>query len=246
MDDITGRIALVTGASRGIGRAIALALARAGADVAVHYATRQSDADAAVAEIRALGRRAVAVRADLARVDDASGLVDAVERALGEIQILVNNAGIGLPKAIDALTLDDWNRHLATNLTASFIITQAALPAMRRARWGRLIEISSVAAQTGGVIGPHYAATKAGQIGLMHAYSRMLVAEGITANAIAPGRIDTDMVRQDTTSNRAAMAVPVGRHGTTDEVAAVAVLLARNGYMTGQTINVNGGLNPSS
>lgn len=246
MDDITGRIALVTGASRGIGRAIAVALARAGADVAVHYGASHHDADAAVAEIRALGRRAVAVRADLARAEEAAGLVDAVVGALGDVQILVNNAGIAGPKPIDALTLDDWNRHVAVNLTASFIVTQAALPAMRRARWGRLIEVSSVAAQTGGVIGPHYAATKAGQIGLMHAYARMLVAEGITANAIAPGRIDTDMVRRDTVSNRAAMAVPVGRHGSVEEVAAVAVLLARNGYMTGQTINVNGGLNPSS
>ncbi|MEJ0069611.1 MAG: SDR family oxidoreductase [Pseudomonadota bacterium] len=116
---------------------------------------------------------------------------------------------------------------------------------MRRAGWGRIMAVSSIAAQTGGVIGPHYAASKAGQIGLMHSYARRLAGGGITANTIAPGRVDTDMVRNDVSPLRAALPVPVGRIGTVDEVAAIAVLLARNGYITGQTINVNVWMHPS-
>ncbi|MBI3515063.1 MAG: SDR family NAD(P)-dependent oxidoreductase [Proteobacteria bacterium] len=246
MDDITGKVALVTGGSRGIGRAIAVALARAGADVAVNYVASRRDADAAVAEIQALGRRAVALGADVGQPEQASALVGAAERALGPVGILVNSAGVGYALAIEDITPEIWNRTLAINLTGSFLVTQAAVPAMRRARWGRIMAISSVAAQTGGVIGPHYAASKAGQIGLMHSYARRLAGDGITANAIAPGRIDTDIVRQDTSALRAtAPAPPVGRIGTADEVAAVAVMLAHNGYITGQTININGGVHSS-
>lgn len=245
MDDLTGRIALVTGGSRGIGRAIAVALARAGADVAVNYAADATAADQVVAEIQGLGRRAVALRADVSAADQAAGLVAAATQALGPVAILVNNAGVGRTRTLDDLTAEDWHRTLAVNLTGNFLVTQAALPAMRKARWGRIIAVSSVAAQTGGIIGPHYAASKAGQIGLMHSYARRLAGEGITANVIAPGRIDTDMVRTDIAPERAAQMVPVGRIGTVEEVAAVAVLLARNGYITGQTININGGSHPS-
>jgi 3-oxoacyl-[acyl-carrier protein] reductase len=246
MDDITGKVALVTGGSRGIGRAIALELARAGADVAVNYVASRGDADTAVAEIRALGRRAVALGADVAVPDQATGLVAAAEAALGPATILVNSAGVGYALALEDITLEIWSRTLAINLTGSFLVTQAVVPAMRRARWGRIMAISSVAAQTGGVIGPHYAASKAGQIGLMHAYARRLAGDGITANAIAPGRVDTDIVRQDTSPLRRTPPPPVGRIGTVDEVAAVAVMLARNGYITGQTISVNGGAHPTS
>jgi len=245
MDDIAGRIALVTGGSRGIGRAIAVALADAGVDVAINYRVNAREAEAAVAEIQARGRRAVALRADVAHPDAAAGLIAAAEQALGPVTILVNNAGVGRSKSLDELTVEDWHATIATNLTGTFLVTQAALPAMRRAGWGRIMAVSSIAAQTGGVIGPHYAASKAGQIGLMHSYARRLAGDGITANTIAPGRIDTDMVRDDTSPLRAALPVPVGRIGTVDEVAAIAVLLARNGYITGQTINVNGGMHPS-
>ncbi|HEX9080104.1 MAG TPA: 3-oxoacyl-ACP reductase family protein [Desulfuromonadaceae bacterium] len=238
-NDLDGRIALVTGASRGIGRAIAVALGRAGADVAVNYRSNEAAALEVCAQIRGAGRRAVAVQGDVARAADVAWVVAEVRRELGPVAILVNNAGIGTMRTIEDITEQDWDEMLAVNLTAPFLVTQAALPDMRAARWGRIIGISSVAAQMGGVVGPHYAASKGGIIGLMHYYAARLAGEGITANAIAPGPVSTDMaaslpqLRPDL--------IPVGRFGTADEIAAVAVMLACNGYITGQTINVNGG-----
>ena len=132
-----------------------------------------------------------------------------------------------------------WNDTIATNLSSAFFVTQAALPAMRAQRWGRIIMLSSVAAQTGGVIGPHYAASKAGLLGLTHSYANLLAKEGITSNAIAPALIDTDMIRGNPAITP--QLIPIGRFGTSNEVAAVAVMLATNGYITGQTIGVNGG-----
>jgi 3-oxoacyl-[acyl-carrier protein] reductase len=158
---------------------------------------------------------------------------------LGPITILVNNAGIGMVRSIEEITEQDWDEMLAVNLKAPFLVTQAVLPDMRTARWGRIIGLSSVAAQLGGVVGPHYAASKGGVIGLMHYYAAHLAKEGITANAIAPGPISTDMVAG--LPGLRPEHIPVGRFGTTDEIAAVAVMLACNGYITGQTINVNGG-----
>jgi 3-oxoacyl-[acyl-carrier protein] reductase len=236
---LTGRRALVTGGSRGIGRAIAVALAAAGADVAVSYRTREADARETEAQIGALGRRAVAVRADVSHAADVSRLSEHIQRELGDVDILVNNAGATRPQPLDAITKSDWDEMIAVNLTSAFLLTQAVLPAMRRHRWGRIINLASVAAQLGGVVGPHYAASKAGLFGLTHAYAALLSKEGITVNAIAPALIATEMV----TSNPRARAdlIPVGRFGAVDEVSDVALLLAGNGYITGQTINVNGG-----
>jgi 3-oxoacyl-[acyl-carrier protein] reductase len=239
VDDITGKVALVTGASRGIGRAIAIALARAGADVAVNYRNREAEADAAVNDIRALGRRAVAIRADVSASVEAGLLVRAVEAGLGGIGILVNNAGIARPQPLEAITERDWDELVAINLKSCFLVTQAALPGMRARRWGRIINLSSVAAQTGGVVGPHYAASKAGILGLTHSYAALLAREGITANAIAPALVATGMVASNPRARTDL--IPVGRFGDVAEVADVAVMLARNGYLTGQTINVNGG-----
>lgn len=239
MDHITGKIALVTGASRGIGRAIAIALAREGADVAVNYRSREEEANAVALAIRELGRRSVAVRADVSKRDDVVRLIETVETTLGSIGILVNNAGIARPQPLEEITEQDWDDLIAANLTSCFLVTQAVLPAMRALRWGRIINVSSVAAQLGGVVGPHYAASKAGMLGLTHSYAALLAKEGITANAIAPALVETEMV----TSNLRARAdlIPVGRLGAVEEIAAIAVLLARNGYVTGQTISVNGG-----
>lgn len=236
---LTNKIALVTGASRGIGRAIAIALAAAGADVAINYRSRENEADETCAEIRKLGRRAVTVQADVSLAADVTRLVAAVETQLGSVEILVNNAGITRPQPFTEITEQDWDEILAVNLKSVFLVTQAVLPKMRAARWGRIINLSSVAAQTGGVVGPHYAASKAGIIGLTHSYANLLAKEGITVNAIAPALIATEMV----TNNPKARPdlIPVGRLGTVEEVADVAVMLARNGYVTGQTINVNGG-----
>jgi 3-oxoacyl-[acyl-carrier protein] reductase len=162
-----------------------------------------------------------------------------IEADLGQVDILVNNAGIVSAKPLPEISETDWDEMLAVNLKSAFLVIQRVLPGMRARRWGRIINLSSVAAQTGGVTGPHYAASKAGLLGLTHSYARQLVKEGITVNAIAPALIETEMVTGNL--NVTPMMIPVGRFGTPDEVAAVVVLLARDGYITGQTINVNGG-----
>jgi 3-oxoacyl-[acyl-carrier protein] reductase len=239
MEDIRGKVALVTGASRGIGRAIAIALAGAGCDVAVNYRTRAADAESAADEIRGLGRRAAAIRADVSLRAEVEAMMRAVEAQLGPVDILVNNAGISRPQSIEDIREEDWNELIAVNLTSCFLVTQAALAGMRQRRWGRIINLSSVAAQLGGAVGPHYAASKAGMIGLTHGYAKWLAKEGITANAIAPALVATEMVTAN--PNASPSLIPVGRFGCVEEVADVAVMLAGNGYITGQTISVNGG-----
>jgi 3-oxoacyl-[acyl-carrier protein] reductase len=224
---LNGKIALVTGASRGIGQVAAVALAKIGAAVAVNFKTRNQDADAVCAEIAGLGGRALAVQADISIAADVQNMVREVERRLGPVAILVNNAGISRLQPFDQISEQDWDEVLAVNLKSVFLVTQAVLPRMRAAKWGRIINLSSVAAQTGGVIGPHYAASKAGIHGLMHSYASLLAKEGITVNAIAPALIETEMI----TSNPKATPdlIPVGRFGTVDEVADVVVMLARRG-----------------
>jgi 3-oxoacyl-[acyl-carrier protein] reductase len=240
VEELTGRTALVTGGSRGIGRAIALALAQAGADVAVNYRMNAAEAEQVCGMIAKLGRRTVKVPADVSAAGDVARLVTATEAALGPVDILVNNAGIAPPVGIEALTEALWDETIAVNLKSVFLVTQAVLPGMRQRRWGRIINISSTAAQIGGIVGPHYAASKAGIHGLTHGYASRLAKEGITANVIAPALIETDMVRALPAA--AVDRIPVGRFGRPEEVAEIAVMLARNGYVTGQTINVNGGV----
>ncbi len=239
MSELAGRTALVTGASRGIGAAIAVALARAGAAVAVNYRSRATDAERVRREITQTGAHAEVFPADVSRRDEVERMVRSVQDKLGPIDVLVNNAGISRVQAIEDISESDWDEILMVNLKSCFLVTQAVLPGMRTRHWGRIINISSVAAQTGGVVGPHYAASKAGMLGLTRSYASRLAKEGITANAIAPALIETEMV----TANRLARPelIPVGRFGAVEEVASVAVLLATNGYITGQTINVNGG-----
>lgn len=239
MDPLTGRVALVTGASRGIGRAVAVALARAGADIAVNYRERCAAADEVAREIAALHRRAVTVRADVSRAGEVQAMVERVTRDLGPVDVLVNNAGIARPQPPEEITERDWDEMIDVNLKSCFLATQAVLPSMRARRWGRIINLSSVAAQVGGIVGPHYAASKAGIIGLTHSYASLLAKEGITVNAIAPALIETEMVTANL--NATPGRIPVGRFGRADETAEVAVMLASNGYITGQTINVNGG-----
>lgn len=239
MDNLASRVALVTGSSRGIGRAIALALAEAGANVAINYRHRAAEAGAVAASLRAIGRPCLCVQADVSSAAGVEHLVRATEASLGPVEILVNNAGIARPQPVEEISLSDWDELIAVNLTSCFLVTQAVLPAMRARRWGRIINLSSVAAQLGGVIGPHYAASKAGIHGLTHFYARRFASEGITANIIAPALVETEMVTSNPNANPSL--IPVGRFGAPDEVSAVAVMLARNGYITGQTINVNGG-----
>ena len=239
MDDLTGKVALVTGASQGIGAASAIALAKAGCDVAVNYKTRGDEAAGVCAQIRAAGRRAFALCADVSRTREAQKMAALVDSELGAISIPVNNAGIARPQKIEDISEDDWNEIIDVNLKSTFMVTQAVLPGMRSQKWGRIINLSSVAAQTGGVVGPHYAASKAGMIGLTHSLANLMVKEGITVNAIAPALIATEMVTSNPKANPEI--IPVGFFGGVDDVSSVVVLLAQNGYITGQTINVNGG-----
>jgi 3-oxoacyl-[acyl-carrier protein] reductase len=244
---LLNRIALVTGASRGIGKSIALALANAGCHVVVNY-HHQSAAAAEVCSLikcmvtntgEPIGRRAIAIQADVSAPADIERLVSETERDLGEVEILVNNAGIAQSKPIAEITLEDWERILRVNLTSAFLVTQRVLPNMRKRRWGRIINLSSIAAQTGGVIGPHYATSKAGLIGLTHSYAALLAKEGITANAIAPALLETDMVTGNL--NASPDRIPLGYFGHPDEAGRAAVLLAESDYVTGHTLNLNGG-----
>jgi 3-oxoacyl-[acyl-carrier protein] reductase len=236
---LESRVALVTGASRGIGRSIAIALADAGANVAVNYKKEQAAAEEVCATIRKLGSRAVALQADVCAAAEVDRLVAAAERDLGPVDVLVNNAGISQIKPFGELTEADWDHLLGVNLKSAFLVTQRVLPGMRQRHWGRIINLSSVAAQTGGVVGPHYAASKAGLVGLTHSYAALLAKEGITANAIAPALIATDMVTSN--PNASTDRLPVGFFGSPEEIARAAVLLAESDFITGQTISVNGG-----
>lgn len=235
-----GKVALVTGGSRGIGRAIALRLAHAGADVAVNYRSHEHEAQQVCAHIEQARRRAMAVRADVSCAADVSDMVETVRAKLGPVDILVNNAGIADPKPFEELQEADWDRTIDVNLKSVFLVTKEALPSMRARRWGRIINLSSVAAQIGGIVGPHYAASKAGILGLTRFYASRLVREGITVNAISPALIATDMVAGNLQAS--ADRIPVGRLGQGEEVAQVATMLAENAFITGQNFNVDGGL----
>jgi 3-oxoacyl-[acyl-carrier protein] reductase len=239
MDNLAGKVALVTGASLGIGRAIAEAFGKAGIDVAVNYFQHQAEAEDVCGLIRRTGRQALAVQADVAKSAEVARLVKAVEESLGPIAILVNNAGVTRPQPLEEIREEDWDELLTVNLKSAFLLTQQVVPGMRARHWGRILNISSVAAHTGGVVGPHYAASKAGLLGLTHSYANLLVREGITVNAIAPALIYTQMVAAN--PHARADLIPVGRFGRVEEVSDVAVMLVGNGYITGQTINVDGG-----
>jgi len=231
----------VTGGGRGIGRAISIALAGAGCDVAVNYVSRKDDAESAAAEIRKLGRRAVVIQADVSKGADVARMIAETTSQLGAVDILVNNAGrILVQPKIEEMREEHLHEMIAANLTSCFLVTQAVLPSMRERKWGRIINLTSVAGQMGSPIGPLYAAAKAAVIGLTRSYARLLAKEGVTVNAIAPALIATEMV----TANPMIKPdiIPVGRFGDVEETADVAVMLAGNGYVTGQTIGVNGGL----
>ena len=238
MNDLKGKVALVSGASRGIGRAIAIALAQSGSDIAVNYYQHEQAALDVCRHIEGLGRRAIAVRADVSNSEQVTEMVALVKKSLGAIAILVNNAGIAPPRSLNEISEQDWDQTIAINLKGAFLVTQAVLADMRRAKWGRIINISSVAAQIGGMIGPHYAASKAGMLGLTRAYAGQLAGEGITVNAINPALIDTEMIA-DTPAKPEW--IPVRRFGTGEEVAQVVLMLVNNEYITGQSINVDGG-----
>jgi 3-oxoacyl-[acyl-carrier protein] reductase len=235
---LQGKVAIITGAGKGIGEGIALEFAREGAKLVVNDLS-EPDARRTVETIKNNGGQAIAVVGSVASPEVVRKLAEIAGKEFGTVDILVNNAGISRTQPLDEIRKEDWDELIAVNLTSAFLVTQAVLPFMRKQKWGRIINISSVAAHTGGVVGPHYAASKAGLIGLTHSYAALLAKEGITANAVAPALIATEMVRN---SPRARPDIlPVGRFGTVQEVVDAVLLLAINGYMTGQTINPNGG-----
>ncbi|MEW5761782.1 MAG: 3-oxoacyl-[acyl-carrier-protein] reductase [Bacillota bacterium] len=243
---LDGRVALVTGSSRGIGRSTAIALARAGADLVVNYSSHLSGAEEVVARILELGRRGVAIQGDVADFHQAAGLVEAAVREFGRLDILVNNAGITADNLLLRMKEEEWDRVLAVNLKGVFNCTRAALRYLLRSPAGRIINIGSVSGLRGNAGQVNYAAAKAGLIGLTKALVREVGRRGITVNVVAPGFITTDMTSGLPEALRQKMLaeIPLARFGTPEDVAAVVVFLASDlaGYITGQVIAVDGGL----
>lgn len=237
---LSGRVALVTGGSRGIGRAIAEALAGGGAAVAVNYRSRKDEAEEVVGAIERTGGRGMAIGGDVSLASDVDAIVEAVRGRFGEIDILVNNAGTGVFRTVEELTEEEFDRTLAVNLKSAFLCTQAVLPGMRARGWGRIVNLSSVAARTGGAVGVHYNASKAGLEGLTRGYAAAVGRDGVTVNAVAPGPVDTEMaapLKAAGVGNQ----LPVGRMGEPEEIADAVLMVVGNGFMTGQTVGVNGG-----
>lgn len=245
-DDLTGRVALVTGGSRGIGRATCLALAARGAAVLVHYHASQAAAEEVVATIRAHGGRASAAADDLLDPEAGARLASAAQGSLGPVDILVNNAGEFGRAAVADMPDALWERALALNLTAPFRCARACIPSMRAGGWGRIVNVSSQAAYTGSANHAHYAAAKAGLLGLSFSLAKELGPSGITVNVVMPGRIATDMLAADLPARRAEWLsqTPLRRLGAPEEVAAAIAFLASGaaGYITGAVLQVGGGL----
>jgi 3-oxoacyl-[acyl-carrier protein] reductase len=235
------RPAIVSGSSGGIGRAIALAIAELGCPVVAHYGKNAEAAGETVQRIARAGGRAIAVRADLTNVADAERLVEESRRAFGKIGVLVNNAGVATRRDVCANTVDDFDGAVSANARSAFLLTQLVLPDMRELGWGRLIFLSSIAARTGGVISTPYAGSKAMVEGMMHHYAAHAAPFGVTANAIAPAFIATEMIAGSAPPPH----MPIQRFGAPEEVAMVAQTMIACGFMTGQTIEVNGGLHMS-
>ncbi len=239
--DLSGRVALVTGGSRGIGASCAEALADAGAAVGVNYVSNEDAALKTVAAIEKSGGKAIPVRGDVTDQDAVSRMVGTVGERLGPVDILVANAGILKRQDIEETSEEDFTEILHANLTSSFLCAQAVLPSMRKRGWGRLIFVTSGAAYNGGRVGLHYSAAKGGMEGLSRAYARRLFEDGVTSNCVAPTLIETDATRTAHKDNPV-FSPPIGRTGHVDEVASAVVMLASNAYMTGQTVHMNGGL----
>jgi len=244
--ELKGKVSLVTGSSRGIGRAIALALAEAGSDVVVNYVSNEDAAEQVVDKIRSMGRRATALRADVSKHEETDAMVDKAEEAFGTIQVLVNNAGITRDRSFMKLSREQWRDVLLVNLDGPFNLTSRLLPNMVESKWGRMINISSIVAQMGNFGQSNYAVAKGGLIAFTKTLAREVAKRGVTVNAVAPGFIDTDMtaVVPEEGLDLVRKLTPIGRLGTPEEVAIAVRFLAdpRASFITGQVINVNGGM----
>ena len=245
--DLDGRVALVTGASRGIGAAIAERLAGAGADVAVGYGSDEAAAGEVVGKIVASGRRAAAVGGEMKDPAEVERMVDTAEAELGSIDVLVVNAGVAPQQDLQEITVEDWDKVMNVNLRPAFLLAKRLVPGMREREWGRVVFVSSVAAFTGGVVGPHYTASKAALVGLARALAGPLAPHGVTVNAVAPALVqDTGTIPGDDEDSRQQLAslIPVGRLGQPEEVAQIVRAIIENPYITAQTFSVDGGMHP--
>jgi 3-oxoacyl-[acyl-carrier protein] reductase len=246
MFELTGKVALVTGGSRGIGRAIAIALAGQGAKVAVNYVSNAKAAAEVVERIASGGGQAVALQGDVASADDAKRIVEETAQAFNGLHILVNNAGLTADNLMLRMSEEAWDRVMSVNLRGAYLCTKAALRPMVRQRWGRIISITSVAGLVGNPGQANYAAAKAGLIGLTKSVAKEVASRNVTANAIAPGLVATEMTADLTAGQEQAVLqmVPLGRAATPEEIAPAAVFLASEeaGYITGSVLTVDGGL----
>jgi 3-oxoacyl-[acyl-carrier protein] reductase len=237
---LAGRVALVTGGSGGLGSAMCVALAAAGAAVAINYRTSEATAREVQQQIESADGKAITVQANVAKSHEVEAMAAAIEASLGPVDILINNAGIGSRLTFDDTTEAIWDEYMEVNLKSAFLCTKALVPGMQARGWGRIVNISSIAAQSGGsAVGASYAASKGGLLGFTHYCASVWAKDGITVNATASALVETDMVRA---LNVPASVIPVGRFGTPEEHADAVVMLVNNGYITGQTLNVNGGL----
>ena len=246
MGKLDGKIALVTGASRGIGRAIAIAFAKEGATVAINYAGNHEKAENVVREIKDLGKEAISIQGDVTNADSVAAMVKTVTEEFGKIDILVNNAGITRDNLLMRMKEEDWDSVINTNLKGVFLCTKAVSRQMMKQRQGRIVNISSVVGVSGNAGQANYTAAKSGVIGLTKTSAKELAARGITVNAIAPGFIETDMTSMLTedVGEQMLKQIPLGRFGSPDDVAQTAAFLASEeaAYITGQTIHVDGGM----